>query len=140
MKVSITVYGNAVPKGRPRVAVRGKYPVIYTPTKTRDWENLIKLAAAGKVKTLMTGPIELAVDFYLPRPKSLPKKVKHHIKRPDLDNLTKAVMDALNGVVWKDDSQVVEKHAYKYYDIGRPRVEVKVKALLFQQVSSTEAR
>ncbi len=39
--ITITVYGNAVPKGRPRVAVRGKYPVIYTPTKTKDWENLI---------------------------------------------------------------------------------------------------
>lgn len=125
--ISITVYGNAVPKGRPRVALRGKHPVVYTPTKTREWEQLIKLAAAGKVKELMTGPIELDVEFYLPRPKSLPNRITYHTKRPDLDNLIKAVMDALNGVVWRDDSQVVEKHVYKYYACSeRPHVTIDI--------------
>ncbi len=125
--ISITVFGNAVPKGRPRVALRGKHPVVYTPTKTREWEQLIKLAAAGKVKKLITGPIDLYVAFFLPRPKTLPKKVVHHTKRPDLDNLVKAVMDALNGVVWRDDSQVVEKYACKYYVYEmRPHVTIDI--------------
>lgn len=127
--ITITVYGIAVPKGRPRVAVRGSYPVIYTPTKTKDWENLIKMAAQGKVKELITDPVFLIINFYLPRPKSLPKKVIHHVKRPDLDNLGKAVMDALNGVIWKDDSQVVYKYLHKCYDGERPRVEIAVKPL-----------
>ena len=95
--------------------MRGKHPVVYTPTKTREWEHLIKLVAQGKVKTLMTGPLEIDVSFFLPRPKSLPKKIAYHTKRPDLDNLLKSVLDALNGVVFKDDSQVVAIQAYKYY-------------------------
>ncbi len=129
--ISITVYGNAVAKGRPRVAMRGKHPVVYTPTKTREWENLIKLAAAGKVKGLMTGPIAIYVAFFLLRPKSLSRKVCDHVKRPDLDNLFKSVLDALSGVVFENDSQVVEIKAYKYYSIeSRPRVSITVEEVI----------
>jgi Holliday junction resolvase RusA-like endonuclease len=139
-QIAFTVYGNAVPKARPRVAMRGQHPTIYTPMKTREWESLIKLVAQGKVEKLIEGPIALTLEFYLPRPKSLPKKIQHHTKRPDLTNLEKAIEDGLNGVVYKDDSQIVSKHSVKYYDAGQPRVEVKVKELLIQQVSLTEVR
>jgi crossover junction endodeoxyribonuclease RusA len=63
----------------------------------------------------LTGPVRLLVAFYLPRPKSLPKKVLHHVKKPDLDKLVRSVKDGLTRVAWKDDSQVVDVKAIKRY-------------------------
>ena len=50
-----------------------------------------------------------------------------HTKRPDLDNLAKAVKDALKGVIYADDSQIVEAHLFKRY--GEPQVKVQIKSL-----------
>lgn len=67
------------------------------------------------------GPVEgaLAVtfEFIMPRPTSLPKKrgTPPHTKRPDIDKLSRAVMDALSDVAWRDDSQVVDMHPTKRY-------------------------
>jgi hypothetical protein len=52
---------------------------------------------------------------YLPRPKSLKRTITAHLKKPDLDKLTRAVKDALTLVVWQDDSQVVQMTARKAY-------------------------
>ena len=60
--------------------------------------------------------MSLTVRFYLPRPKSLPKRVTEHTKKPDLDKLLRAVLDACTtGGVWRDDSQVATIHARKVY-------------------------
>ena len=130
-KLSFTVYGVAVPKARPRAFnIPGrKFPVVTTAPTTREWEKKIWFAAQGKVQTLMAAPLILTVTFFLPRPKSLPKKVIHHVKRPDLDNLVKSVKDALNGVVWRDDSQVFSLHIYKRYG-DPPRVEITVQEVV----------
>jgi len=64
--------------------------------------------------------------FHLARPKSLPRKVKFHTKRPDLDNLTKAVKDGLKGVIYRDDSQVVYMRIAKRY-CTVPGVSVRIK-------------
>ena len=64
------------------------------------------------------GPIKLEVDFYLPRPKSVPKKDRPEpIVPPDLDKLLRAVGDAVgqSGLIWGDDSQIVEIAARKHY-------------------------
>lgn len=53
--------------------------------------------------------------FLLPRPKSLPKKIIHHTKKPDLDNLTKSIKDALEGIFFKNDSQITELKSLKMY-------------------------
>ena len=63
----------------------------------------------------MTEAVKVRVVFALPRPKSLAKKVSAHIKRPDIDKLARAALDALSGVIWRDDSQVVELVASKSY-------------------------
>jgi Holliday junction resolvase RusA-like endonuclease len=57
----------------------------------------------------------MALTFYLLRPKTLPKKVVHHVKTPDLDNLVKGIWDALKGITYADDSQVVKLIASKEY-------------------------
>ena len=66
--------------------------------------------------------------FHLPRPKSLPKRVVHHVKKPDADNLAKAIKDAMRGVVYKDDSQIVELIVRKQYG-DPPRVVIAVEEI-----------
>ena len=67
----------------------------------------------------MSGPLRIDLSFTLPRPKSLPKRTLFPAKRPDLDKLTRAVLDGLTaGGAWADDSQVVTLVAYKRYPTG----------------------
>jgi Holliday junction resolvase RusA-like endonuclease len=78
----------------------------------------------GKHEPLET-PIEVFLYFRLPVPQSYSKKrteaclsgSEKPSKKPDLDNLTKGVMDAFNGLIYKDDSQIVEMHLTKVYDV-----------------------
>lgn len=60
-------------------------------------------------------PVSLCLDFKLPRPKSLPKSVTAHTKKPDLDKLCRGVLDGLTGVAYVDDSQVEKLTASKAY-------------------------
>lgn len=103
-----------VAKGRPRFTRDGR---CYTPQKTRDYEKAIAEFAAPLFVSPLDGPIKLTIEFYLPRPKALkkPEGRIRHTKRPDLDNLIKAIKDALNGLAWHDDSQVCETISKKYY-------------------------
>ncbi len=68
-----------------------------------------------KPETPSVVPLAVTLAFTLPRPKSLPRRVEHHIRRPDLDNLVKAVKDALRGVFYRDDSQIIMLAATKAY-------------------------
>jgi Holliday junction resolvase RusA-like endonuclease len=100
-----------VAKGRPRMG-RGR---VYTPEKTRRFEQDVKLWASKQWRAKpLTGPVKVKVWFYLPKPKK--PKCAHPISRPDLDNYLKALLDALNGVLWADDSQCDDIHAIKCYD------------------------
>lgn len=64
----------------------------------------------------LTGPLECRINFFLPRPKTLPKKVTYPAKRPDLDKLIRAVLDGLTaGGAWGDDGQVIALIATKEY-------------------------
>ena len=77
------------------------------------------------------GPVRLWVRFCMPIPASYKEEdldFQPHIKRPDVDNLVKSVMDALRGIVWVDDSQVCETSLEKWYST-RPRVEIEVTPL-----------
>lgn len=80
---------------------------------------------------LFDGPVSVTVQFYLPRPKSLARKVEHHLKKPDVDKLARCLLDALTGVLIPDDRCVVELHAAKTYSTppAEPRADVTVHAL-----------
>jgi Holliday junction resolvase RusA-like endonuclease len=113
--VCLNVPGRPVPKGRPRV-VKGH---AYTPARTAEAE--ARLLSHLKVHYPHMRPVQGAMsvtcDFYLSGERSI-----------DIDNALKLVLDAFNGVVWQDDSQVVEVHAHKYcYSI--PRTEISVSLL-----------
>ncbi len=81
------------------------------------------------------GPVGIDLHFGLPKPKSAPKKRRvWPDKRPDLDKLTRAVLDALTYVVYADDSQVVEIRATK--DYGAPGVAVEIHRIAELDASS----
>lgn len=80
------------------------------------WRERIALAAHNTTlgTPLMAGPLTVHLNFIMPRPKTTPKKTTPHaIKRPDLDKLARACLDAITNVIIKDDSQIVDLHATK---------------------------
>ena len=77
---------------------------------------------------ILEGGVRLFLAFYLPRPKSLGKKITAHLKAPDCSKLVRSTEDALSGILFRDDSQVIELVAAKYYTgvTDSPHVNVKV--------------
>jgi crossover junction endodeoxyribonuclease RusA len=121
MTVTFHVLGLPQAKGSARAFTPKGWnrPVITSTCKgLKGWEQNIRSEAQRLGRFFPDGPLTLRVRFDLPRPKSLPKKVTSHTKRPDLDKLTRAVGDALTGVLWRDDSQVVSIEASKWYAEG----------------------
>lgn len=119
-ELRLRVPTDPVAKARPRVAIRGGHAHAYTPAKTQEAEWRIRDAFTKAYPEHLpwSGPIRLHVTAWLAMPKSIPKK--HRLdalptKRPDCDNYLKTVLDALNGVAFADDSQVVTVHFAKRY-------------------------
>lgn len=126
--VSLTVYGHPVPKARARtVRMKNGRTMSFTPAKTANWEDSIRAQALrSRPGQLLDGPLVMEATFYLLRPKSKPKKVKYPDTKPDLDNLVKSVKDALEGIIYTNDSRIVEEVVRKRYD-DPPRVEITVR-------------
>jgi len=125
--ISFTVYGNPVAQGRPRAFKMGNRIGMYDPKNSREWKQTVKLMAMQyRPDGLIEGPVHINLDFFLLRPKSLPKKVQDHIKKPDIENLAKAVIDGLEGIFFKNDSQITVAVMSKNYCEGmeQPRVEI----------------
>lgn len=116
--IEFFVPGIPVAKGRPRVCRRSNGSIgTYTPDKTVVWEETIKYYAM-KVRPVkpIDGPIKLTLEFRMPKSKSADRQRRQHpTTKPDLDNLEKAVMDALNGIMWTDDAQIFSKSSKKEY-------------------------
>lgn len=125
MKYSIHIPAVPVAQPRQRVTVRAGHAVNYTPAKhpVNDFKAVAKIQAAAVVNAVSDAPIQLTITFVMPRPKAMvwkrrPMPRVHHTKKPDLDNLEKSLMDALTGIVWRDDSQVVWKSSTKWIAAG----------------------
>jgi Holliday junction resolvase RusA-like endonuclease len=103
-----------VAKGRPRVTGKG---FSYTPTKTVKAEHRIQQQVANAwPQPVIEGPLAVSIVVQLLKPKSAPKnRPVWPIVRPDADNYGKLVLDALNGILWRDDSQVVDLRIQKVY-------------------------
>jgi Holliday junction resolvase RusA-like endonuclease len=123
--VNFRVEGTPVGKGRPKFARRGNFVSTYTPTKTRDYEDLIKDAARKAMGSneLLETPVTVAIYITVPIPQSYSKKrteaclsgSERPIKKPDIDNVAKCFLDAMNEIVYKDDTQVLNLHIKKVY-------------------------
>lgn len=132
--IRISVPGTPQGKGRARFG-NGR---TYTPAKTVAYEGLIALAAEqamGGVDRL-EGPVFLTITATFDIPKSRAKKIgaamtngiAWHVAKPDGDNILKAVGDGLNGIVWKDDSQVAFSKCMKMYG-EKPGLDILVEVL-----------
>jgi len=134
--VMYTVYGEPVGKGRPRFAKRGAFVSTYTPLKTKTYEDEIRMmakAAMGSSEPLDT-PMTVAIYIRVGIPASYSKQKRKDAlegilkptKKPDIDNIAKCFLDAMNDIVYFDDKQVVNLHVTKVY-AETPAVEVMVK-------------
>ena len=139
--IKFTYHGEAVGKGRPRVSRRGNYVHTYTPEKTRVFEEAIKFEFMASNSEKMPVyerdiPLKANVTVGCSIPKSYTKKkqalcrdrVLVPNKKPDIDNILKAVFDALNGYAFEDDVQIVQVYAEKQYAVD-PFVEVVIDEL-----------
>ena len=133
--VDFTVPGQPVAKGRPKFSRQGGFVRAYTPEKTVAYETLVKLAAGEAMAGArpMQGPLSLMLRLYVAIPKSTTKRDRarisagefYPVRKPDLDNVLKAVTDAMNGIVYDDDAQIVTVMVTKLY-AETPRAEVSV--------------
>lgn len=121
------IYGNPVAQGRPRFYRAGNRVGVYDPDKSKSWKNNVISQTIDRKPEFYKGAIHMTLHFLMPRPKSLPKKVIHHIKRPDLDNLAKSIKDALTGICFKDDSQIVSLMVTKKYVLNQTGVLITIK-------------
>ena len=132
--VEFTIPGPARAKGRPRLGKGGR---VFTPQKTVDYENLVKLSyRQERGEVYLEGAISAQIIVHHKIPKSMPKyKQKmaedgtlYPTKKPDLDNVAKAVLDSLNGICYDDDSQITQLFVERVYS-DRPSVVVTLEEL-----------
>ena len=133
MRISITVPGEPVGKGRPRFDKNGH---AYTPQKTRDYETAVALlykSAAKGYRFPRHVPVDVRIRAYFAIPASDSNRqrmrkltgVVRPCKTPDTDNIAKAILDSINKIAYEDDAQVVDVQVRKFYS-DRPRVVVTV--------------
>ncbi|WP_279526887.1 RusA family crossover junction endodeoxyribonuclease [Paludibacterium purpuratum] len=127
--------GAPIGKARPRVSTVAGHARMYTPAKTASYEGMVALAAqramAGRAP--ITGPADVRLTMLLPIPTSWSKKKQaaalagqvYPTKKPDADNVVKAIFDGINGVVWVDDVQACDIAVRKRY-AETPGVQVVV--------------
>ena len=137
--VSFVVPGEAVGKGRPRVSTIGGHARMFTPQKTANYETLIAMAAqqAMQGRELIAGPVLLEMKIAVSVAQSWSKKKTAEAlagdvmptKKPDADNVLKAICDGINGIVFKDDVQVVNVSLSKRFS-ETPGVSVRVVPLV----------
>ena len=135
--VEFTAFGVPQPGGSKQIVGgrNGRARVIEDNTDVYAWrQNIAQVARVLMAhRAPFEGPLRLSVIFYMPRPKShigkrgvFPGAPKYPSVRPDTTKLLRALEDALNGIVWKDDAQVVDQVAQKRYTPDDPRAVVAV--------------
>ena len=136
----ITIYVPSVPvaQPRPRATVRGNHATVYHAAGPVDaFKASVRMAASSEYDgPPLTGPLCVNIVFVLPRPKRLiwkkrPMPREWHASKPDRDNLDKAVLDALSGLLWVDDCQVCDGRIQKYIASGdeQPHVSIRITEL-----------
>lgn len=136
--IQFNVPGQPVGKGRPRIGKVGAHARMFMPAKTVSYESTVALAASQAMqgRELIDGPVRVLMSMFCQIPASWSRKKQEQAlagqirptTKPDADNVIKAIFDAINGVVWRDDVQVVELGVSKVYG-AVPGVSVHVSPL-----------
>lgn len=130
------IIGKPQAQERPRFAyVQGKARV-YDPQKSRDAKQKIRDHFAGKGIIPSEKPLRVIIDIYVPIPKSYTKKQREAIasgilkptKKPDVSNYVKLIEDGCNGILYRDDAQIIDLRAKKHYS-DTPRIEIEIAEL-----------
>ena len=133
MIITFSIPGPARGKGRPRFVRQGNFARAYTPAETVSYESLVRMAAEksmlGKPPVLGAVAIKIIVTVTVPASWSAKKQREalagnmRPTKKPDMDNIAKAICDACNGILYRDDAQVTDlMMAKKYGDHDGVRV------------------
>ena len=137
--IQLDIPGKPLGKARPRVTRRG---ITYTPKATAEREKLVRGCFAERYKGAepLAGPLAVSISSVYPVPQSAPAKRKAQMMsgeisptvRPDVDNVAKLILDALNGMAYGDDSQVVSLLVSKRYAAAGelPHTLVEITALV----------
>ena len=117
MSITFRVASVPVPKGSMRAFVRGGRPILTSDNVgLKGWEGVVRHQAQRHIPALLEGPVSVSLAFACKRTLSLPKRSERpHLTKPDLDKLARAVLDALTGVAFNDDAQVVALACQKRY-------------------------
>lgn len=126
--IKLMIPGEPAGKGRPRL---GKFGNVHTPEKTLNYEAYIKWIFAQGHYQMLKGNLGADITAFFSIPKSASKKKAQQMKdaiirptkKPDVDNIAKICLDALNKLAYHDDSSVVALTVDKYYS-DNPRVEI----------------
>lgn len=133
-EIEFTVPGIPIGKERPRAARVGGFIRMYTPKKSLDYETDVAFKASLALgdQPPLESPVAMHIKAFYPIAASWTKKKQQAALagqippgKPDLDNVAKAVLDALNGVAYLDDKQVVRLVLTKEYSF-EPRVEIRI--------------
>lgn len=146
--ISLVVYGDAQPAGSKKAYTPkgARFPVVVDANpRAAGWKTQIGQACANHYGgVFLDGALEMTMRFYKPRPQGHFRTGKHAgllkdsaplrpATAPDADKLARAVLDGLQGQLYRNDAQVVDMHASKHY--GEPaRVEIEVSVLDRQTV------
>ena len=122
MEAHLTIPGKPIAKKRPRFARRGKFVTTYNDQETEEGRVLWEIKQQWQ-RTILIGHVSVTFLFGLPIPASASKKATEamlsgtnkHLKKPDVDNYIKFYLDVMNGMVFKDDSQVWRIKASKVF-------------------------
>lgn len=135
--IKFIVYGEPTAQGRPRASSQNGKIRMYDPAKSADYKRYVGLIASQhRPSELITSAVSLTVKVYRPIPKL--SKVKHKqavegilrpVSKPDLSNYIKGVEDAIEGILLKNDSQVIDYgQSGKWYS-ENPRIEIELNIL-----------
>lgn len=123
MMCDFEIEGKPVGKGRPRFKRMGNFVQTYTPEATKEYEKLVGMRFQNSGGAITDKPVRVEIVAFFAPPKSARKRDKAEMlanrilpaKKPDCDNIAKIILDALNQIAYKDDSQVVELSVKKKY-------------------------
>ena len=134
--IQFTIKGEIKTKQRPRATIIGGHARVYSSKDTILYENYVKSEFQRQCAYYLgTEPLKATITAYFLPSNELAKygqdvKYVACMKNKDLDNIAKTILDALNGLAYEDDKQIVELHIEKYYTPGSTEyVEVKLETL-----------
>ena len=114
--VTFHVPGIPAPQGSKSGYIRGgRVVLVESSKKVKPWREAVSRVAAEHCTEIIDGPVMVEVEFILPRPKSLPKRITDMVRKPDLDKLVRSTLDALSGIAYIDDNRVNLIVASKHY-------------------------